>query len=235
MAPRTGGLTLGNEWIMELTIKEVALRLKIPIETLHRWVRQGKIPMQRGRGDFTIRKEMFERWVEEHKLTVYDQSEEVTNDGEAVFDGVLPAMQRGGIFYDLQAESIASALEAAVDRIPNLERIDRKIVFEKLLEREQMASTGIGHGVALPHPRANPGVGLMLPQITTCFFPRPVPFDAVDHRPVSVLMVLLSGSTKLHLSLLSKLSFYLRNVPFREFLLSAPAAQALLDKVAEME
>jgi PTS system nitrogen regulatory IIA component len=220
---------------MELTIKEVASRLKIPIETIHRWVRQGKIPMQRSRGDFTIREEMFARWAEEHKLTVYAQSEEVQPDGEAIFDGVLPAMQRGGIFYDLQGDSKEDALKAAVDHIPNLERIDRKIVFEKLLEREQMASTGIGHGVALPHPRANPGVGLMLPQITTCFFPRPIPFDAVDHQPVSVLMLLLSGSTSLHLSLLSKLSFYLRNVPFREFLLSAPPARELLDRVASLE
>lgn len=220
---------------MELTIEEVASRLKIPIETLHRWVRQGKIPMQRNRGDYTIRQEMFERWADEHKLTIHAQSKEVQQDGEAMFDGVLPAMQRGGIFYDLKGESKEIALQAAVDRIPNLERIDRKIVFEKLLERENMASTGIGHGVALPHPRANPGVGLMLPQITTCFFPEPVPFDSIDHRPVSVLMVLLSGSTKLHLSLLSKLSFYLRNVPFREFLLTAPPAQELLDRVAGLE
>ena len=220
---------------MELTIKEVALHLKIPIETLHRWVRQGKIPMQRNRGEYTIRQEMFERWADEHKLNIHSQSEEAQPDGEAVFDGVLPAMQRGGIFFDLQGDSKEDALQAAVERIPNLERIDRKIVLEKLLEREQMASTGIGHGVALPHPRANPGVGLMLPQITTCFFPKPVPYDAIDHHPVSVMMVLLSGSTKLHLSLLSKISFYLRNVSFREFLLTAPPAREILDKVAGME
>ena len=62
-------------------------------------------------------------------------------------------MQRGGIFFDLQGDSKEDALQAAVERIPNLERIDRKIVLEKLLEREQMASTGIGHGVALPPPQ----------------------------------------------------------------------------------
>ena len=49
------------------------------------------------------------------------------------------------------------------------------------------------------------------------------------------MMVLLSGSTKLHLSLLSKISFYLRNVSFREFLLTAPPAREILDKVAGME
>jgi len=144
-------------------------------------------------------------------------------------------MQRGGIFYDLTGESKEAALQAAVAKIPHLERIDRKIVFEKLVEREQLASTGIGHGIALPHPRANPGVGLMLPQISTCFFTKSVPYDAIDHKPVSVMMVLLSGSTKLHLTLLSKISFYLRNSSFRDYLLTAPPAKDLLDKVAGMQ
>jgi PTS system nitrogen regulatory IIA component len=220
---------------MELTIKEVAFRLNIPIETLHRWVRQGKIPMQRSRGEYTIREEMFNRWADEHKLNIQPRSDNTQQGSEAAFDGVLPAMQRGGIYYDLKGDSKEAALQSVVAKIPNLEGIDRKIVFEKLLEREQLASTGIGHGVALPHPRANPGVGLMVPQITTCFFPEPVPFDAIDHRPVSVMMVLLSGSTRLHLHLLSKISFFLRNVGFRDYLLTAPPAKDLLDKVAEMD
>ncbi len=220
---------------MELTIREVASRLNIPMETLHRWVRQGKIPMQRSRGEYIIRQEMLERWAEEHKLSLQKQPNAEQSSNEDAFDGVLPAMERGGIFYDLTAQSKEAALQAAVDHIPNLKRIDRKIILEKLLEREQMASTGIGHGVALPHPRANPGVGLILPQITTCFFPKPVAFDAIDNRPISVMMVLLSGSTKLHLSLLSKISFYLRNVDFRDYLLTAPPAEDLLNKVAELK
>jgi len=220
---------------MELTIREVANRLSIPMETLHRWVRQGKIPMQRSRGEYVIRQEMFERWADEHKLNTHPTTSATQQGEEAAFDGVLPAMQRGGIFYDLTGESKEAALQAAVAKIPHLERIDRKIVFEKLVEREQLASTGIGHGIALPHPRANPGVGLMLPQISTCFFTKSVPYDAIDHKPVSVMMVLLSGSTKLHLTLLSKISFYLRNSSFRDYLLTAPPAKDLLDKVAGMQ
>ena len=219
---------------MELTVEEVARRLNMPIETVHRWVRQGKIPMQRSRGAYAIRQEMFLRWADEHKLRINAAAAEPTEGGEQPSEGVLPAMQRGGFYYNLSGDTKETALESAVNHIPNLKGIDRKIVLEKLLEREQLASTGIGHGIALPHPRANPGIGMMMPQITTCFFSNPIPFDAVDNQPVTLMMVLLSGSTKLHLSLLSKLSFYLRNVSFREYLLSAPPAQALLDRVAEM-
>lgn len=221
---------------MELTIQEVAIRLNMPVETLHRWIRQGKIPMQRSHGEYIIRHEMLTRWAEEHNLKVRPpRSVDDAAAGEHEMDGVHPAMQRGGVLYDLSAENKEALLRLAVDRIPNLSAEDRSLVYEKLLEREHLASTGIGHGIALPHPRSNPGIGLKAPQITTCFTARPVPFDAIDHRPVTVMMILLSGSTKQHLSLLSRLSYHLRDRTFRDYLLSAPPAGELLDKVSAME
>lgn len=224
---------------MVLTIQEVAVRLNMPAETVQRWIRQGKIPMQQNQGEYTIRREMLTRWAEEHNLKVVKVGAPEFADGvaakESVLDGIFPAMQRGGILYDLCAVSKEPLLRMAVDRIPNLSTEDQALIYEKLLEREHLASTGIGHGIALPHPRSNPGIGLKLPQITTCFLTQPVPFDAIDHRPVAVMMILLSGSTKQHLSLLSKLSFHLRDRTFREYLLSAPPAEALLDKMNKME
>jgi PTS system nitrogen regulatory IIA component len=55
-----------------------------------------------------------------------------------------------------------------VDVIPGIPAADKDMVLESLIEREQLASTGIGNGIALPHPRSNPGITLAMPQITTC-------------------------------------------------------------------
>jgi hypothetical protein len=63
---------------------------------------------------------------------------------------------------------------------------------------------------------------MAMPQISTCFLSRPIAFDAIDHQPVTVLMVLLSVTTRLHLTIMSKLSYYLRDSAFRHFLLSVP-------------
>jgi nitrogen PTS system EIIA component len=220
---------------MDLTIKEVALRLNIPVETLHRWIRQGKIPMQQNHGQYTIRYEMLKRWADDHALKFFSPAaaEECVTESEN--SAVLPAMQRGGIFYGIDGDSKEDVLKAAVQRIPNLQSFDRHLIYEKLMERERLASTGIGHGIALPHPRANPGIPLERPQITTCFLSRPIPYDALDNRPVSVVMVLLSTSTQDHLSLLSKVAYYLRDRGFRDHLLTAPPKETIFDMIAQID
>lgn len=220
---------------MELTIDEVAVRLNIPVETLHRWIRQGKIPMQQSRGRYTIRSEMLEHWARDHKLKFFTPpcTEECIDESES--DAVLPAMRRGGIFYGIEGDTKEKVLKAAVQRIPNLQTFDRHLIFDKLLERECLASTGIGHGVALPHPRTNPGIPLERAQITTCFLTKAVPFEAIDNRPVSVIMVLLSTSTQEHLSLLSKVAFYLRDRDFRDHLLTAPPKETIFELIEQID
>jgi len=221
---------------MLLTIHDVARRLRLPVETVRRWVVQGKIPMFLSRGEYTIRQEMLERWAEEHQLSIPVPLPTAPGDPAIPeFDGVLPAMHRGGVFYHLEGDTKERVLQAAVARVPNIRPHERELIHEKLMERENLASTGIGHGIALPHPRANPGIGLTLPQISTCFLTRPVFFDAIDHQPVSVLMVLLSGSTRLHLTMISKLSCFLRDRAFRSQLLKAPDPETLYALVAEAE
>jgi PTS system nitrogen regulatory IIA component len=220
---------------MMLSIKDVAQRLNLPIETVLRWVRQGKIPMQSIRGEYVIRFAMLERWAKDHKLDVRTPAATVTSDVEPDFDGILPAMERGGIFYDVGGDRREAALRSAVELVPNIDASDHDLVFQALLERETLASTGIGHGIALPHPRSNPGLALDRPQITTCFLSHPVDFEAVDGRPVSVLMILLSRSTRQHVTLLSKLSFHLRDAGFRKLLLSRPAQEDIHNAISDME
>ena len=220
-----------------LTIQEVAGRLNVPIETVHRWVRQGKIPMHHSRGKYTIRAEMLQRWATDHKLDIVGQGPDpvAQQAGEQAFDGILPAMQRGGLFYDIRGNDRDSVLRAAVDLIPGIAGTDRIRVLEGLTEREQLASTGIGNGIALPHPRSNPGITLAMPQITTCFLNRAVDFEAIDSQPVSILMVLLSNSIKQQLAMLSRLSYYLRNASFRQCLLNKLDQASIFDQIKTME
>ncbi len=103
------------------------------------------------------------------------------------------------------------------------------------MEREKLTSTGIGQGVAIPHPRNPMGQGLTEPMIVTCFLEKNVAFQSIDDQPVFVLFLLLSPTIEIHLNLLSRLSFCLRESDFIRFIRQAPDAEQFLSRIEEME
>lgn len=97
---------------------------------------------------------------------------------------------------------------------------DPKTIAEVLEERERLASTGVGSGVAIPHGRLAelPGVRLVLGMHRAG-----VDFDAVDGRPVHILVGVLApdGQASAHLKVLARISRLLRDPRLRERLLAA--------------
>jgi PTS system nitrogen regulatory IIA component len=93
----------------------------------------------------------------------------------------------------------------------------RAIVFESLLGRERLGSTALGHGVAVPHGRVKG-----LDQALAAFFrlAQPIPFDAPDGQPVSMLLCLLvpETATQQHLDILAELAHLMSNKTLREAL-----------------
>ena len=88
--------------------------------------------------------------------------------------------------------------------------IECHTIFETLLEREKLGSTGVGNGVAIPHakfPGMNGIVGVF------AHLAKPVVFEAVDDQPVDIVFMLLApeGSGAEHLKALSKIARVLRN------------------------
>ncbi len=114
-----------------------------------------------------------------------------------------------------EAGSKKRALELLSERLasaaPNLTTEE---IFEALLARERLGSTGMGEGVALPHGRLD---GIDQP-IAACITLRdPVDFDALDNRPVDLLFALLvpEAATEEHLQLLAQLAQMFGNPEFR--------------------
>lgn len=224
---------------MELSIEQVAGALDLPVETVERWVRQGRIPMQRQQGEIHFKQRVLEKWATQHKLPFH-----VTADGEGAGqvcqqDNIHVAMRRGGVLYDLEGVDTETVLQQAVQRLTeselNLSASDREVLLTRLLEREAMASTGVGKGVAIPHPRTPLETAVPCPTICTFFLKHALPYQAIDDRPVFVLFILLSPSINTHLHCLSRLAFCVRDDAFVSFLQSRPAPQALFERVAAFE
>jgi PTS system nitrogen regulatory IIA component len=104
-----------------------------------------------------------------------------------------------------------------------------------LVAREALCSTGIGNGIAIPHPRGPIVLGLLDPQVTLAFLRQPVDYGALDRKPVGTLFVIISTTVHIHLTLLSHLMFALQDVEFRGLLDGRASAEKILAKSAEIE
>ena len=105
---------------------------------------------------------------------------------------------------------------------------DSSNILAALKEREELASTGIGFGVALPHARANGVSGL------TIAFGRSekgIDFNAIDKKPVHLFFAIVvpKASVNTHLTALGKLSLLLKEQENRDFLRNVTFPQEVLD------
>lgn len=220
---------------MKLTINEVAQCLRLPVNTVKRWIRQGRIPIQKTRNGYIVNESALKKWAAMYRLP-FSMPEKVKSRGyEERPENLLAAMKRGGLLYDIKGDDVETALKSAVENMPVLSKTSKKELYRLLLERERLTSTGIGKGVAIPHPRDPLSDALKSPVISTCFLEKPVDFDAVDDRPVFVMFILLSQSIKIHLHLLSRFSFCVRDNSFVEFLKTSPDEASFFAKITDFE
>jgi len=114
------------------------------------------------------------------------------------------------IFADLKAVCKKQLLQILSEKAARLTGFPEAVVFDTILKREKLGSTGIGNGIAIPHGKLPD-----LAKITGLFarLQSPVDFDALDDRPVDLVFMLLApeGAGADHLKTLSRIARLLRN------------------------
>ncbi len=145
------------------------------------------------------------------------------------------AIDRGGIFYDIPGDRREEVLRA-VSQLPGIPpSVDRQLLHQLLAAREALASTGIGNGIAIPHPRDPVVVHADEPLVLLCFLRGPIDFHALDGQPVRVLFVLLSPSVRAHLQMFARLAFALHDERLQTLLQTAAPREAILDRLRAIE
>lgn len=109
------------------------------------------------------------------------------------------------IFTDADISSKKRLLEFIAEKAADGLSLPQNIIFNKLLERERLGSTGLGRGFAVPHARLD-----NLDETHACFvkLDTPINYDAMDHEPVDLIFVLLipDACTEEHLQILANLA-----------------------------
>ena len=141
---------------------------------------------------------------------------------------ILPADQ---VLVAVDATSKKRAFEEAGLLFESLHGLNRALVTDSLFARERLGSTGLGHGVAIPHGRIK---GLKQPLAAVFQLANAIGFDAPDEQPVNLLIFLLvpEASTQKHLEILSEIAELLSDGALRENMKACVDAAALHQLIA---
>jgi len=142
---------------------------------------------------------------------------------------ILPV---ANVLVGIEATSKKRVFEHAGMLFENHHAIARATITDNLFARERLGSTGLGHGVAIPHGRIK---GLKNPLAAVMRVAQPIPFDAPDDEPVSLLIFLLvpEAATQRHLEILSEIAEMLSDRDLRERLKVVEDASALHQLIAD--
>jgi nitrogen PTS system EIIA component len=138
------------------------------------------------------------------------------------------------VALDLEAHDKRHALGRAAETFQNIQASGPSRILDCLMAREQLGSTGLGKGVAIPHGRLR---GLKRAAAAIVRLKDPIEFGSPDGQPVRLLVVLLvpEHAAQQHLEILSELAQMLSEPSMREQLLTIVQPAALLATVAAWE
>lgn len=140
-------------------------------------------------------------------------------------------IKKGGVIVDAEGDSPAELYKIIAESQKLPDYLTSEKVYSELMQRENLMSTAVGNGMALPHPRYPLLKNEDEQRIIVCYPKKPISMVAPDPRPVFVFFAILSSTSKVHLKILSRLAFLIQNKEFTKILAGKPSADVLADAV----
>jgi len=220
---------------MTLTVRDAARLLRVSEKTVYRWIADRGLPARRIGDQLRLSRGELLDWVAANRADASIELYTEPDEEGAAPPSLAEALTSGGIAYRVDGRTRDEVLRAAVQATRLPEGVHTDFVFEVLRAREQLASTAVGEGIAIPHPRHPLVLHVTEPSITLCFLEEPVDFGAVDGQPVFALFLLLSPSVRAHLHLLGRLGFALRQPGFQRAVRKQAGRNAILKEAARVD
>jgi PTS system nitrogen regulatory IIA component len=138
-------------------------------------------------------------------------------------------------WYLLDPNNIRICLQILVQALSFSEKLDRNVLLDALLSREEMMSTAIGNGIAIPHVRLFDSMSLQEDIVAVAYLFEPVDWKAPDEKPVHTLFFVLASDETRHLQILAEIAQLASDEDFVEFLRTMPAKEALIERIQQLE
>ncbi len=140
-------------------------------------------------------------------------------------------IHRGGVFFNVKGKKPQDIYATVSKAVKLPEELKPDMLNNELCQREELMSTAVGNGIALPHPRYPLLKKFDEQRIIVCFLDNPLVMNAPDAKPVYVMFILLTSSSQVHLKVLSQLAFLFQKKEFRTLLEKKPSESELITAV----
>ncbi len=232
---------------MDLKIKDVAELLHVSEKTIIKWLANKKIPSYKINHQYLFNRNEIEDWVikqqENPSHLLLDKDHEFSNsdlDSTGIASGGIKqfslyrALHKGKMLFNIPGNNKEEILRNASHEMASLLNLDSDVLGELLLERENLHSTSLGQGIALPHAREH-----LLTNyhdiVVIAFLEKLTEYGALDGIPVHTLIFLFACDDKRHLNLIAKIA-HLAHIPETLHLLKAqPKKEILLNYIKNWE
>jgi len=218
-----------------IDVKEVASLLNVPENKIYRWIGKKEIPCYKIGQSYRFNRVDLLEWATENKIPVSPAIFEENVDDADPMPSLIDALRAGGIHYTVAGNDKTGVIRSIVNIIPLPAEVNKTLLADALLARENMGTTAIGDGIAIPHVR-NPIIfHVDSPVLALCFLKNAVEFGALDHKPVDTVLTIISSSVRSHLHVLSRLSFALHKPEVRRVINGSSGSDVIFSTLASLE
>jgi PTS system nitrogen regulatory IIA component len=150
-------------------------------------------------------------------------------------ESLAELVKRGGVYHNIPGSSPREILSDIIDSLQVFPLEKKAALLQAILEREALITTGVGRGIALPHPR-NPILEEGENPFVTITFPiQPLDWNTLDGSKVHTIFLIVSKSTKQHLGVLSKINYLCQQEKFHKLISAGASKEEIVAAIAEAE
>ena len=150
-------------------------------------------------------------------------------------ENLAELVKRGGVSHDVSGNSPHEILSNIIGNLPSFPPQKKEALLRAVMEREALITTGIGRGIALPHPRTplleegeDPFVAVVFPQ-------RPLDWNTLDGSKVHTIFLIVSKSAKQHLGALARINFLCQQEKFFNLIAAQAPGEEIIAAIQEAE
>lgn len=216
---------------MKLSVQEASEYLGTDEQRVTSWIEDEDLPAQRIRDRYRINRTDLLEWATARGIAVAPRAFRLERDTPSL----AGALRAGGIHRGVRGGALHLVINDAVALLPLASAADRDLLLHVLHARESLGVTPVGDGIAIPHARTPIILAPAGAVLALAFLAGPLDLDAPDRKPVDTIFLLVSPTVHVHLAMLARLAWALRDSAFRGAVRERASSEEILALAGAME